>query len=34
MDSETRQDYHDKYRRDVERINHEQDRKIEKIRGT
>jgi hypothetical protein len=33
MDSETRQDYHDKYRRDVERINHEQDKKIEKIRG-
>jgi poly-gamma-glutamate capsule biosynthesis protein CapA/YwtB (metallophosphatase superfamily) len=34
MDSETRQDYHDKYRRDVERINHERDKKIEKIRGS
>lgn len=34
MDSETRQDYHDNYRRDVERINHEQDKKIEKIRGS
>ena len=33
MDSETRQDYHDKYRRDFERINHERDQKIEKIRG-
>ena len=33
MDSETRQDYHDNYRRDVERINHERDKKIEKIRG-
>ena len=33
MDSETRQDYHDNYRRDVERINHDQDKKIDKIRG-
>src|SRR5688500_13701472 len=33
MDSETRQDYHDNYRRDLERINHERDKKIEKIRG-
>jgi hypothetical protein len=33
MDSETRQDYHDNYHRDVERINHERDKKIEKIRG-
>ena len=33
MDSETRQDYQDNYRRDVERINHERDKKIEKIRG-
>jgi hypothetical protein len=32
MDSETRQDYHDNYRRDVERINHERDKKIDKIR--
>ena len=34
MDSETQQDYHDKYRRDIERINHERDKKIEKIRGS
>jgi hypothetical protein len=33
MDSETRQDYHDNYRRDVERINHEREKKIDKIRG-
>ena len=33
MDSEVRQDVQDHYRRDVERINHERDRKIEKIRG-
>ena len=34
MDSEVRQDAQDHYRRDIERINHERDRKIEKIRGT
>lgn len=33
MDSEVRQDVQDHYRRDVERITHERDRKIEKIRG-
>jgi hypothetical protein len=33
MDSEVRQDVQDNYRRDVERLNHERDRKIEKIRG-
>ena len=33
MDSGVRQDAQDHYRRDVERINHERDRKIEKIRG-
>jgi hypothetical protein len=33
MDSETRQDYHDNYRRDVERITHDRDKKIDKIRG-
>lgn len=33
MDRETRQALEDHYRRDVERINHERDRKIEKIRG-
>ena len=33
MDSAVRQDVQDHYRRDVERINHERDRKIEKIRG-
>ena len=33
MDSEVRRDVQDNYRRDVERLNHERDRKIEKIRG-
>lgn len=33
MDSEVRKDVEDHYRRDVERINHERDKKIEKIRG-
>lgn len=33
MDSEARREVQDHYRRDVERINHERDRKIEKIRG-
>ena len=33
MDSEVRQDVQDKYRRDLERLNHERDRKIDKIRG-
>ena len=33
MDSGARQDVQDHYRRDVERITHERDRKIEKIRG-
>ena len=34
MDRESRQALEDNYRRDVERINHERDRKIEKIRGS
>ena len=33
MDSEVRQDVQDHYRRDVERINHERDKKIDKSRG-
>ena len=33
MDSGARQDVQDHYRRDVERITHERDKKIEKIRG-
>ena len=33
VDPETRRTLEDNYRRDVERINHERDRKIEKIRG-
>lgn len=32
MDPDSRQALEDHYRRDVERINHERDRKIEKIR--
>lgn len=32
MDPDSRQALDDHYRRDVERINHERDRKIEKIR--
>ena len=32
MDSEVRQDVQDHYRRDVERITHERDKKIDKIR--
>jgi hypothetical protein len=32
MDPESRRALEDNYRRDVERINHERDRKIEKIR--
>jgi exonuclease I len=33
FDPEARRAIEDNYRRDVERINHERDRKIEKIRG-
>jgi len=33
MDSDSRQGYEEHYRRDVERLTHERDRKIEKIRG-
>jgi hypothetical protein len=33
-DRESRQTVEDNYRRDVERINHERDRKIEKIRAS
>lgn len=33
MDSDSRQGYEENYRRDVERLTHERDRKIEKIRG-
>ena len=32
IDAESRRTLEDNYRRDVERINHERDRKIEKIR--
>lgn len=34
MDPDSRQALEDNYRRDVERINHERDRKIEKIRAS
>src|SRR5690554_2332263 len=33
MEYEARQTLQDNYRRDVERISHERDRKIEKVRG-
>ena len=33
MEFEARQTLHENYRRDVERLNHERDRKIEKIRS-
>lgn len=33
MDPEARRELEGNYRRDVERLNHERDRKIEKIRG-
>jgi hypothetical protein len=33
IDPEARRTLEDNYRRDVERLNHERDRKIEKIRG-
>lgn len=33
MDPESRRELESNYRRDVERLNHERDRKIEKIRG-
>lgn len=33
MDPEARRELESNYRRDVERLNHERDRKIEKIRG-
>ena len=33
LDHEARQALEQNYRRDVERLNHERDRKIEKIRG-
>lgn len=33
MDFDSRRTLEDNYRRDVERLNHERDRKIEKIRG-
>ncbi len=33
IDPESRRELEDNYRRDVERLNHERDRKIEKIRG-
>ena len=33
VDPDSRQALEDNYRRDVERITHERDRKIEKIRG-
>jgi hypothetical protein len=32
MDHEVRQELQDNYRRELERLNHERDRKIEKIR--
>lgn len=34
IDPESRQQLEENYRRDVERLNHERDRKIEKIRGS
>ena len=34
MEFEARQTLQENYRRDVERLNHERDRKIEKIRST
>jgi len=34
LDSESRRTLEDNYRRDVERINHERDRKIEKLRAS
>ena len=34
IDPESRRTLEDNYRRDVERLNHERDRKIEKIRGS
>jgi hypothetical protein len=34
LDPEARRTLEDNYRRDVERINHERDRKIEKIRAS
>src|SRR5688500_7976650 len=34
MEHEARQTLQENYRRDVERLNHERDRKIEKIRST
>ena len=34
LDPESRREIEDHYRRDVERLNHERDRKIEKIRGS
>jgi hypothetical protein len=34
FDSDSRRALEDNYRRDVERLNHERDRKIEKIRST
>jgi Mg-chelatase subunit ChlI len=34
MEYEARQTMQENYRRDVERLNHERDRKIEKIRST
>ena len=34
LDQESRQALQDNYRRDVERLNHERDRKIEKIRAS
>ena len=33
MDHDVRQELQDNYRRDVERLNHERDKKIEKIRS-
>ena len=33
MDHDVRQEYQEHYRRDVERLQHERDRKIEKIRS-
>jgi len=34
MDFDVRQELQEHYRRDVERLNHERDKKIEKIRGS
>lgn len=34
MDPDARRQLEENYRRDVERLNHERDRKIEKIRGS